>query len=110
SADPRRLRPGRPIASGSMVKAVLRPRGPYSLRVSARHGDATRSLFDGVYRATIRPAGDAIERVRAWQRSDGAVVVEADTEPGVEHVRFVLGLEDDHSEFVTRFAGDPLLG
>jgi DNA-3-methyladenine glycosylase II len=35
--------------------------------------------------------------------------VAADSEAGVEHVRFVLGLDDDHSEFLRAFADDPLL-
>jgi 3-methyladenine DNA glycosylase/8-oxoguanine DNA glycosylase len=48
--------------------------------------------------------------VRAWQRPDGTVCVQAASEAGVEHVRFAFGLEDDHSEFLRRFAGDPLLG
>jgi 3-methyladenine DNA glycosylase/8-oxoguanine DNA glycosylase len=62
-----------------------------------------------VYTATIAVDG-RLERVRAWQRGDGVVCVHADSEAGVEHVRFILGLEDDHSEFLTRFAADPLLG
>jgi 3-methyladenine DNA glycosylase/8-oxoguanine DNA glycosylase len=78
--------------------------------VSGRHGsDATRVVVDGTYRGTIRN-GDALERVHAVQRADGAIVVAADSDAGVEHVRFVLGLDDDHSEFVRRFADDPLLG
>jgi 3-methyladenine DNA glycosylase/8-oxoguanine DNA glycosylase len=48
--------------------------------------------------------------VRCVQRGYGVVFVRADCEGGVEHVRFVFGLEDDHSEFLTRFAADPLLG
>ncbi len=92
-----------------MIRADLRPRGPYSLRTSVRHGDATRTVFDGVYRATI-DAGGALEQVRAWQRPDGAICVRAASEAGVEHVRFALGLDDDHSEFIARFAEDRLLG
>ncbi|HEY3921969.1 MAG TPA: hypothetical protein VGL76_07625, partial [Gaiellaceae bacterium] len=93
-----------------MIAADLRPRGPYSLRTSARHGsDATRVVAEGIYRATIR-VEDRLERVRAWQRPDGMICVRAESEAGVEHVRFVLGLEDDHSEFLIRFASDPLLG
>ncbi|MBV8080732.1 MAG: hypothetical protein JO186_10215, partial [Actinobacteria bacterium] len=38
------------------------------------------------------------------------ICVRAASEAGVEHVRFVLGLEDDHSEFLTRFADDRMLG
>jgi len=92
------------------VRAELTPRGPYSLRVSGRlASDATRVVVDGTYRATFRH-GDALERVHAAQRADGSIVVAADSEAGVEHVRWVLGLDDDHSEFVQRFADDPLLG
>jgi len=91
-----------------VIEAELRARGPYSLRVSARHGDATRTIFDGVYTTAIA-CEDELERVLAWQRPDGAICVRAQSEAGVEHVRFVLGLDDDHSEFLARFARDPLL-
>jgi 3-methyladenine DNA glycosylase/8-oxoguanine DNA glycosylase len=93
-----------------VIDAVLRPRGPYSLRLSGRHGgDATRTFAEGVYTATVgTDAG--LERVRARQRPDGAICIDAASEAGVEHVRFVLGLDDDHSEFLRRFARDPLLG
>lgn len=93
-----------------MVSAVLRPQGPYSLRESGRLGsDATRVVVDGTYRATIR-VDDRLERVHAAQRADGTIAVAADSEAGVEHVRFALALDDDHSEFLRRFARDPLLG
>jgi 3-methyladenine DNA glycosylase/8-oxoguanine DNA glycosylase len=92
------------------VRAELRPKGPYSLRVSGRlASDATRVVVDGTYRATIR-VDARLERVRAAQRADGRIVVVADSDAGVDHLRFVLGLDDDHSEFVHRFARDPLLG
>jgi len=91
------------------VHAELRPRGPYSLRLSGCHGsDATRAVFDGTYRATIS-VGGRLERVHAAQRPDGTITVAASSDEGVEHVRFVLGLDDDHSEFLRRFRGDPLL-
>ncbi|HZT92107.1 MAG TPA: hypothetical protein VFA05_08720 [Gaiellaceae bacterium] len=93
-----------------MIRAVLRPRGPYSLRESGvLASDATRVVAGGSYRATVRADG-RLERVHAVQRADGAIVVSADGEAGVEHVRSALGLEDDHSEFLRRFARDPLLG
>jgi 3-methyladenine DNA glycosylase/8-oxoguanine DNA glycosylase len=92
------------------IRAELRPQGPYSLRVSGRlASDATRVVVDGTYRATIR-VDDRLERVEALQRADGTIVIAADSDAGVDHVRFALGLEDDHSEFVRRFAKDPLLG
>jgi 3-methyladenine DNA glycosylase/8-oxoguanine DNA glycosylase len=91
------------------VRAELRPQGPYSLRVSGRHAsDATRVVADGTYRATVRVEG-RLERVQALQRPDGMIVVAAESDAGIDHVRFALGLDDDHSEFLRRFAGDPLL-
>jgi 3-methyladenine DNA glycosylase/8-oxoguanine DNA glycosylase len=93
-----------------VIETALRARGPYSLRLSIRHGsDATRTVVEGVYAATIAVGGE-LERVRAWQRPDGAICVRAAGEAGVEHVRFALGLDDDHSEFLSRFRRDPLLG
>lgn len=93
-----------------MIRAELRPQGPYSLRLSGQLGsDATRVVTGGTYRATVR-AGDRLERVHAVQHPDGRIVVAAESEAGVDHVRFALGLDDDHSEFLRRFARDPLLG
>ena len=93
-----------------MVRAELRPKGPYSLRLSGRHAsDATRIVSAGTYRATVRVDGK-LERVHALQRPDGTIVVAAESDAGVDHVRFALGLDDDHSEFLARFADDPLLG
>jgi 3-methyladenine DNA glycosylase/8-oxoguanine DNA glycosylase len=93
-----------------MIEAELTPRGPYSLRQSARMAsDATRTFAEGQYVATIAVDG-GLERVLAWQRPDGTICVRATSEAGVEHVRFTLGLDDDHSEFLTRFANDPLIG
>ena len=93
-----------------MVRAELHPKGPYSLRLSGRlASDATRVVSDGTYRATARTDA-GLERVHAVQRPDGTIVVAAGTEAGVDHVRFELGLDDDHSEFLRRFARDPLLG
>src|SRR4051794_18399301 len=93
-----------------MVTAILRPRGPYSFRLSTRHGsDATRRVHDGVLTSTIA-AAEGLEQVRAWQVPDGAIHVRAQSEAGVEHVRFVLGLEADHTEFLRRFAHDPMIG
>ena len=92
------------------IRAELRPKGPYSLRVSGRHAsDATRVVMNGTYRAALR-VDDRLERVEAMQRVDGTIVIAADSDAGVDHIRFAFGLDDDHSEFVRRFAKDPLLG
>src|SRR6478735_253308 len=70
-----------------MIRAVLSPRGPYSLQVSGRlAGDACRVVADGTFRSTIR-VEDRVERVRAVQRPDGQIVVDAESDGGVAHVR-----------------------
>jgi 3-methyladenine DNA glycosylase/8-oxoguanine DNA glycosylase len=93
------------------ILAELRPRGPYSLRLSARHGsDATRIVRDGVVAATLAASSGELERAHAWQRPDGLVCLQAATGEGIEQMRFMLGLDDDHSEFLRRFADDPLIG
>ncbi len=93
-----------------MAFAEITPAGAYSLRLSARHaGDATRRFSEGVLTATLAPAG-RLERVSAWQRPDGTVCIKAESDGGVALTRFVLALDDDHGEFLRRFADDPLLG
>jgi 3-methyladenine DNA glycosylase/8-oxoguanine DNA glycosylase len=93
------------------VVAEIRPRGPYSLRLTARHAtDATRRLDErGIFTAVLR-GDEGRGLVEAWQRPDGAVVVRAPDEAAVERARFLLALDDDHSDFLRRFASDPLLG
>ena len=89
-----------------MVAAELRPRGPYSLALSARlAGDATRTFRDGLLNTTV-PAGRGV----AWQRPDGVICVRATGEEAFEQLRFCLGLDDDHTAFVLRFQRDPLIG
>lgn len=80
-----------------MLETVAWPRGPYSLRLSAHTGEVTVAL-------------PGPELGHAWQRPDGAVVLRAATEAGLERLRFVLALDADHTEFLRRFARDPLLG
>ncbi len=80
-----------------MLEASFRPRGPYSLRLSSHTGQVTVAL----------PGPEA---GHAWQRPDGVVVLRAATEAGLERLRFVLALDADHTEFLRRFARDPLLG
>jgi DNA-3-methyladenine glycosylase II len=88
----------------------LRPRGPYSLALTARFAsDATRIFRDGVL-TSLLDGGAGLEQTRAWQRPDGTIVVQAQTVGGIDLTRFVLGIDDDHSEFLRRFADDPLLG
>ena len=88
-----------------MVELVIRPHGPYSLALSARlAGDATRRFREGV--VTARCGGEV---ARAWQAPDGAVTIRADSREAAEKLRWLLALDDDHSEFLRRVANDPLL-
>src|ERR671930_436733 len=84
-----------PAAAAFRLPIVLtdavRPRGPYSLALSARlAGDATRSFRDGRFVALLDLDG-AVERVLA-------------------RLRFVLALDHDHTPFLREFAEDRLLG
>jgi 3-methyladenine DNA glycosylase/8-oxoguanine DNA glycosylase len=89
-----------------MREVELRPRGPYSLALTARLAyDATRSFLDGVFTCVLDD-----ELVHAWQRPDGAIVLRAESDGAFEQLRFVLAVDDDHTEFLRRFADDPLLG
>jgi len=88
------------------MEAVIRPHGPYSLALTVRwYGDATRMVRDGTVFAAV-PGGLA----RGWQRPDGAVVLQGETEQAIEGLRFSLALDDDHTPFLHRFARDPLIG
>jgi 3-methyladenine DNA glycosylase/8-oxoguanine DNA glycosylase len=89
-----------------MVELAVRPRGPYSLALSARlAGDATRRFRDGI--VTARCA-DGVAHAR--QAPDGEIAIHASSEEAAAKLRWMLALDDDHSEFLHRFEGDPLLG
>jgi 3-methyladenine DNA glycosylase/8-oxoguanine DNA glycosylase len=89
-----------------VAEIVVRPRGPYSLALSARlAGDATRRVRDGLL--TARCGGDV---ARAFQSPDGTVTIRSESGTAAEKLRWMLALDDDHSEFLRRFANDPLLG
>jgi 3-methyladenine DNA glycosylase/8-oxoguanine DNA glycosylase len=89
-----------------VVELGVRPRGPYSLALSARlAGDATRQMREGL--VTARCCGDA---ARAWQSRDGVVTIRSVSVEAAEKLRWMLALDDDHSEFLRRVADDPLLG
>jgi 3-methyladenine DNA glycosylase/8-oxoguanine DNA glycosylase len=90
-----------------VISAAVRPRGPFSLRLSGRlSADATRSFTEGVMTAALAAGGVG----RAWQQPDGVVQLRAENDRGIDELRFVLALEDDHSPFLERFSADPLLG
>jgi 3-methyladenine DNA glycosylase/8-oxoguanine DNA glycosylase len=89
-----------------MVELDVRPRGPYSLALSGRlAGDATRRMREGV---VVARCGGGV--ARAWQSPDGTVRIRSESEEAAEKLRWVLALDDDHSEFLRRVADDPLLG
>ena len=79
-----------------MIEATVRAHGPYSLRLSARRNEFHAAL----------PGGEG----RARQRADGSLRLRAPDEAGFELLRFMLALDDDHTDFVRRFRADPLLG
>jgi 3-methyladenine DNA glycosylase/8-oxoguanine DNA glycosylase len=88
-----------------LIERRLAPRGPYSLASSARlSSDATRTFRDGLFTAVL---GD--ELVRAWQSPDGTVTVRAQTDAGVDRLRWTLALDDDHSDFLRAVRHDPML-
>ena len=88
-----------------MVEIAVRPRGPYSLALSTRlAGDATRRVREGLM--TARCGGGV---ARAFQSQDGTVTIRSESATAAEKLRWMLALDDDHSEFLRRFADDPLL-
>jgi 3-methyladenine DNA glycosylase/8-oxoguanine DNA glycosylase len=89
-----------------LIERRLAPRGPYSLAFSARlSSDATRTFRDGVFTAALDG-----ELVRAWQSPDGTITVRAQSDAGVERLRWILALDDDHSEFLRAVRDDAFLG
>jgi 3-methyladenine DNA glycosylase/8-oxoguanine DNA glycosylase len=89
-----------------MAEIVVHPRGPYSLALSTRlAGDATKRVRDGLLTASCS-GGIA----HAWQAPDGTVTIRSDSAAAAEKLRWMLALDDDHSEFLRRIGDDPLLG
>jgi 3-methyladenine DNA glycosylase/8-oxoguanine DNA glycosylase len=92
------------------VELAVAPRGPYSLALSARHAsDATRTFRDGVFTQVLDVDG-RIEPARARQAPDGTVTIVAESVAGAERLRWILALDDDHSDFLRRVRDDPMLG
>jgi 3-methyladenine DNA glycosylase/8-oxoguanine DNA glycosylase len=58
----------------------------------------------------VYEADGRLEIAEARQLPDGAVVLHAPSEATIDLMRFTLGLDDDHSEFLERFSRDPFLG
>ncbi|MFL5959473.1 MAG: DNA-3-methyladenine glycosylase family protein [Gaiellaceae bacterium] len=89
-----------------MAEIAVRPSGPYSLALSARlAGDATRRVREGVVTARC---GSGVAHAR--QSRNGVVTIRSESVAAAEKLRWMLALDDDHSEFLRRVADDPLLG
>jgi 3-methyladenine DNA glycosylase/8-oxoguanine DNA glycosylase len=92
------------------VELAVQPRGPYSLALSARlSSDATRTFRDGLLTQALS-VDDRVELARAWQSPDGTVTIRAESATGADRVRWLLALDDDHSEFLVRVRHDAMLG
>ena len=92
------------------VELAVSPRGPYSLALSARlAGDATRRVRDGVVTALLEVEGRR-ELARAAQSPDGTVTIRAPSAAAAGRLRWILALDDDHSEFLRLVRDDSLLG
>jgi 3-methyladenine DNA glycosylase/8-oxoguanine DNA glycosylase len=88
----------------------VRPRGPYSLALSARFAsDPTRTFRDGVLTQALAADG-RIELARARQTPDGTLTIQAGSPATAERMRWLLAIDDDHSAFIERIRGDALLG
>jgi 3-methyladenine DNA glycosylase/8-oxoguanine DNA glycosylase len=92
------------------LELAVTPRGPFSLALSARlAGDATRTFRDGIFTQVLEVDGQP-EIARAWQSPSGTVTIRAESQAAIDRVRWLLALDDDHSEFLLRVRGDRLLG
>lgn len=88
------------------IETTIKPRGPYSLALSARRAsDSTRRFGSGVLTCVLAHG----EQVTARQLPDGRLVLRGETDEGIDQVRFVLGADDDHTPFLERFRDDELL-
>ncbi|HLY95456.1 MAG TPA: hypothetical protein VKP14_11485 [Gaiellaceae bacterium] len=92
------------------VELAVTPRGPYSLALSARiASDATRTFRDGVLTQALAVDG-GVEMAAARQSPNGTVTIRADSAVGAERLRWILALDDDHSDFLVHVRDDALLG
>jgi 3-methyladenine DNA glycosylase/8-oxoguanine DNA glycosylase len=92
------------------IELAVRPRGPYSLAFSARlSSDATRTFRDGLFTALLAVDGRP-QLAHAWQATDGTVTIKAESTTVVDRLRWVLALDEDHSDFLRSVRDDPMLG
>jgi AraC family transcriptional regulator of adaptative response / DNA-3-methyladenine glycosylase II len=92
------------------VELAVTPRGPFSLQFSARlSSDATRTFRDGLLTQVLL-VDARVEVARAWQIPDGTVAIVAESQAGADRMRWLLALDDDHSDFLRLVRDDPMLG
>jgi AraC family transcriptional regulator of adaptative response / DNA-3-methyladenine glycosylase II len=92
------------------VELAVTPRGPFSLQFSARlSSDATRTFRDGLF-TQVLAVENRVEVARAWQVPDGTVAIVAESQAGADRMRWLLALDDDHSDFLRLVRDDPMLG
>ncbi|MBA2616097.1 MAG: hypothetical protein H0U90_10065 [Actinobacteria bacterium] len=96
-----------------LLETSLHPVRPYSLADSVRmRSDATRAWRDGILTLVYEAGGEpAVAHVS--QRTDGTLAARLKSptpEAALDHLRFMLAVDDDHSGFLARFASDPLVG
>lgn len=96
-----------------MVTLQLTPAGPYGLRHSVALGPAHWHRSRGATIELAHRIGPHLALTRLWQRHDGTVVAEADTDATIDevhdHVTWMLALRDDHTPFLELAAKDELL-
>jgi 3-methyladenine DNA glycosylase/8-oxoguanine DNA glycosylase len=94
----------------ALRQVVVRPKGPFSLALSARLvGDATRRMDDRGVLTAVVPGENGPVLAQAWQQPDGPVVLRAPDDAALDRLRFVLAIDADHSPFLRIAAEDALL-
>jgi 3-methyladenine DNA glycosylase/8-oxoguanine DNA glycosylase len=94
-----------------MSQFTLDPVRPYSLLDSARWGNPSRKVHDGVVE-TVFTVDGAPAAARIWQRRDGSLGVDlaaANDNAALDHLRFLLAVDVDHRPFLEMVSDDPLL-
>ena len=94
-----------------MIELELTAPHPYRLTDAVGGRDPTRRMAGGVLEVALRTdAGPG--RARVWQRHDGTLAARLsapDSEAAVDRLRFVLGMDVDHTPFLRLAERDRLL-
>ena len=102
----------RPLSPVMLPPWSRRPSAPAapSRCATPRSGRATPRRFDGRVLVGLFAVEDGLARACAWQQADGRIELRSHSEEALEQLLATLPLEADHSEFLQRFADDPMLG